>query len=745
MPTPNVPRRFRRAYPIPVGIALLAAALSLGAAEPEDMEKRIDALVARMTIEEKVGQLIQIGGDANSGGLRPGQEEIIRRGQVGTLLDVRGAGNVNAAQKLAIAGSPLKIPLLFGYDVVHGYRTIFPVPLGIAASWDPAMAELSARVAADEASAAGVRWTFAPMVDIARDPRWGRMVEGAGEDPYLGAAMARSYVRGFQGSDYGDPLRVVACAKHWVGYGAVEGGRDYNSAELSERTLRTVHFPPFRAARDAGVGTFMSALNALDGVPGAADRFALTDVLRGEWKFDGPVIADYLSVVQLVDHGVAADLRDAAREAIRAGIDMEEEGRAFRNLPALVADGSVSEKSLDAAVRRVLRVKFRLGLFDRHEVDPNRERRTLLNRENLDAARKVASRSLVLLKNEGKLLPLTDRVRSIAVLGPFADDRQTPLGPWFADGRSDDVTSFLHALNDRAPGRGLKITHAPGCAPTGDDGSRIAEAARIAREADVAVLVVGEPSNQSGEATSKTDLDLPGRQLDLVKAVHATGTPVVVVLMNGRPLTMNWVAENVPAILEAWFPGTQGGPAIADVLLGVADPGGKLPVTFPRSVGQIPLYYAHRNTGRPASDSKYTSKYIDSPVTALFPFGHGLSYAEFRLSNLSLDHATISRGGELVASVTATNTGDRDGEEVVQLYIRDEVASVSRPVKELKGFERVRLRPGESRVVRFPIGPEHLGFYDRQMQFVVEPGKFRVIAGTSSEGGVEAEFEVKVP
>jgi beta-glucosidase len=552
-------------------------------------------------------------------------------------------------------------------------------------------------------------------------------------------------VRGLQGDDYGAPDRVVACAKHWVAYGAAESGREYNAADLSERTLRAVYFPPFRAALDAGVGTFMTALSTVDGIPATAHPFTLGAVLRGEWKFDGLVVSDYNAVKQLVAHGLASDESEAARLALLAGIDMEEESRLFNTHgPQLIKDGRLPMARVDEAVRRVLRLKLRLDLFDRPYADEARECAVLLNPEHLAAAREIAGRSLVLLKNEGGLLPLRKDLRSIAVLGPLADDRETPLGHWRGDGKEEDVVTLLAGIRAKVAERGgsIRVDYAEGCSVEGEEAGGIAEAVRLARRADVAIVAVGESAAMSGEASSRTSLDLTGRQTDLVRAVQETGTPTVVVLINGRPLTIDWIADHVPAILEAWFGGTQGGHAIADALFGDINPGGKLPVTFPRVVGQVPIYYSHLNTARPASDDRYTSKYIDAPVTPLFPFGHGLSYTRFRLSDLCLGARGIPTDGCLDVSVDAENIGDRAGDEVVQLYVRDVAASVVRPVKELRGFERVALRPGEERTVRFTLTPRALGFYDCRMRFVVEPGEFRVIVGTSSAGGMEAGFQV---
>jgi beta-glucosidase len=743
-----------------------------------DIENRIEALLRRMTIEEKLGQLQQLDGHAD-GRFKDEQPELARRGLLGSTLNVRGARNTNELQRAALEGSRLKIPLIFGFDVIHGYRTIFPIPLGESASWDPSAVERAAAIAAAETRAAGVHWTFAPMVDIARDARWGRIAEGSGEDPYLGSALARARVRGFQGADFSAPDRVVACAKHWVAYGAAEAGRDYNTTDMSERTLREVYFPPFKAAVEAGVGTFMSAFNDLNGVPTSGNRFTLTDVLRGEWKFDGFVVSDYESVREMLNHRYAADEREAARLGLNAGVDMEMVSRLYnRNGAELLRAGELTTATLDEAVRRVLRIKFRAGLFERPYADEARERDALLNPAHLRAAREVAARSLVLLKNERETLPLSKSVRSVAVIGPLADDPKAVLGSWTGDGRPEDSVTLLAGIRAKVSpqtrvryakgvaieGRGVTgnydapppdATNAGGtnvASAAGTEAARLAttpvgpeafaEAVRLARESDVVVLAVGETAEMSGEAASRTSLDLPGRQLELIQAIHATGKPYVVVLMNGRPLSINWPAENSPAILETWFAGTQAGHAIADVLFGDVNPGGKLPVTFPRNAGQAPLYYNHKSTGRPPTDQKYTSKYLDVPWTPLYPFGYGLSYTTFRLSDLRLSAPRINPQGRLTVSVEVENTGRREGDEVVQLYIRDVASSVTRPVRELRGFERVTLRPGERRRVEFTLGPEQLGFYDQRMRFVVEPGEFKLYAGTSSVGGLEASFHV---
>jgi beta-glucosidase len=712
----------------------------------EDLEKKIDALLAQMTLEEKLGQLQQLDGHAD-GRYREEHVELIRKGRLGSTLNVRGAARTNELQRVAMEGSRLKIPVLFAFDVIHGYRTVFPVPLGLASSWDAAAAEKAASIAADESSAAGVRWTFSPMVDIARDPRWGRIVEGAGEDPFLGSTMAYAAVRGYQGRDYSAPDKIIACAKHWVGYGAAEGGRDYNTTEISENTLRNIYFPPFKAALDAGAGTFMSAFNDLNGVPTSANPFTLTRILREEWKFDGFVVSDYESIRELLNHGSAADEAEAARLALTAGVEMEMVSRLYnKHLPAAVKDGKVSTAVIDEAVRRVLRIKFRLGLFEKPYTDEAREKTSLLSREHATAAREIAARSIVLLKNEREVLPLANGIKSIAVIGPLADNQVDLIGSWTGDGKSEDVVTLLAGIKAKVS-PATKINYAKGCEIDGGSADGIAAAVNIARESDVAIIAAGEAAGMSGEAASRSSLDLPGRQLELIQAVQramqGTAKPVVVVLMNGRPLAINWVAENVPAILETWFAGTQGGNAIADVLFGDVNPGGKLPVTFPRNVGQVPIYYNHKNTGRPPdAANKYTSKYLDAPWTPLYPFGYGLSYTKFRFSNLQLNSERIAPNGKLTVSVEVENTGMRAGDEVVQLYLRDLAGSVTRPIKELKGFQRLTLHSGEKRRVEFELTAEHLGFWNRENRFVVEPGKFKVMVGGNSIDLIESGFEV---
>jgi beta-glucosidase len=730
-----------------VVILSLTSAPSSQSQKRQNVEARINALLARMTLEEKLGQLQQLDGEAN-GNYRPEHLQMVREGRLGSTLNVRGAQKTNQLQRIALTESRLKIPLIFGFDVIHGYRTIFPIPLGEAASWDPVAVERSASVAAAEARAAGVHWTFAPMVDIARDPRWGRIAEGSGEDPYLGSVMARARVLGFQGMDYSANDKVVACAKHWVAYGAAEAGRDYNTTNVSERSLREVYFPPFKAAVDAGVGTFMSAFNDLDGVPASANHFTLTDVLRSEWKFDGFVVSDYTSVEELIKHGVAADGAGAAREALNAGVDMEMVSRLYnKHAGELIKERKLSVQTIDEAVRRVLRVKFRLGLFDQPYANEELERHVIFNSANVAAAREIAARSMVLLKNDRDVLPLDKNIRTIALIGPLADSRLDMLGSWTGDGKPEDAVTLLQGIKAKMPQ--AKIHFAKGCDVNCEQVDGFEEALRAVKDSAVAIIVVGESADMSGEAASRSSLDLPGRQLDLVKAVQATGKPTVVVLMNGRPLTINWIAENTPAILETWFAGSQAGNAIADVLFGDVNPGGKLPVTFPRAVGQIPLYYNYKNTGRPPdANNKYTSKYLDVDWRPLFPFGYGLSYTQFKITNLQLSAHTVQslRGNDrIMVSVDVENTGKRTGDEVVQLYIHDVAASVTRPVKELKGFQRVTLQPGEKKRLEFALTAKELGFWNREMRFTVEPGEFKVMVGANSEDLLEAKFEIEKP
>jgi beta-glucosidase len=704
----------------------------------------VDSLLARMTLEEKLGQLNQISNGPDSAT----RADLIRQGRIGSFLNVAGADTTRRLQRIAVEQSRLHIPLLFSLDVIHGFRTIYPVPLGEAASWDPAIAGRTSRMAAVEAAAAGLHWTFAPMVDIARDPRWGRVVEGAGEDPYLGNALAAARVRGFQGLNLREPSAVAATAKHFAAYGAAEGGRDYNTAEVSERTLREVYLPPFRAAACAGAATFMAGFNDIAGVPDHSNPWLLTDILRGEWGFDGLVVSDWTGVAELVNHGIGADNGAVGKAALDAGVDVDMVSEIYsKSLPALVRNGTVSMAKVDEAVRRMLRLKYRLGLFTDpyRSIDPARERAATLTAENRALARDAGRRSIVLLKNDGGVLPLRKDVRTLAVIGALAADSGAAIGNWSAFGRAEDATSVLTGIR-RAVSAGTTVRYARGASPESDDTTGIAQAVSVARGADAVVLVIGETPGMSAEASSRASIDLPGAQLRLAQAVKATGVPVVVVLMNGRPLATQWLHDNVPAIVETWFLGTEHGSATADVLFGDVNPAGRLPVTVPRVTGQIPIYYAHRNTGRPPSaPNKYSSKYLDVSFEPLYVFGHGLSYTTFEYGAPTLSATTMRPGDSLRVDVEVTNTGRTAGDEVVQLYLRDEVASIARPVRELRGFRRVHLAPGERRTVRFTLDVRDLAFYDADMHHVAEPGAFRVFAGGSSAATRDARFTLVTP
>jgi beta-glucosidase len=742
---------------IPTFCAVMVGAslvLQSGAHNTSGVESRVNDLLARMTIEEKFGQLQQLDGHAD-GRFRPEHLDLVRKGLLGSTLNVRGADNVNAMQRVAMEESRLRIPVIFAFDVIHGYRTVFPIPLGETASWDPQAVEEAAAIAAAEAKAAGLHWTFAPMVDIARDARWGRIAEGSGEDAHLGSIMATARVRGFQGDDFSRPDRVIACAKHWVAYGAAEAGRDYNTTDMSEHTLRSVYFPPFKAAVDAGVGTFMSAFNDLNGVPASANPFTLSTVLRREWRFDGVVVSDYNSVTELINHRLAADAADAARQALASGVDMEMVSRSYATEgPRLVKEGRLPIEAVDEAVRRVLRMKIRAGIFEQPYADAAREKATIMRAEYRTAARRLAARSMVLLKNDRGTLPLAPAIARLAVIGPLADNRPEMMGNWTGDGKEADVVTVLQGIR-AAVSPATAVTYAKGvdldlevlaAAPAGDAAADAAidQAVKTASNADAIVLVIGETGAMSGEASSRASLELPGRQLDLAKRIVALNKPVAVVLMNGRPLAIEWLAEQAPAILEAWFPGTEAGNAVADVLFGRVNPGGKLPVTFPRATGQAPIYYNYKTTGRPPNEKeKYTSKYLDVPWTPLYPFGHGLSYTQFRISDARFSAPSVGPDGTATLTVTVENAGSRDGDEVVQVYVSDLVRSVTPPIQELKAFRRVPLKAGERRQIEFTLGPRELGFYNRDLKWIVEPGAFSVRVSNSSAGGVTVPLEVR--
>ena len=698
---------------------------------------RVEDLLGRMTLEEKIGQMCQYTRYPKK------HEELVKAGKVGSFLNVTGAEQTNKVQRIAVEQSRLGIPLIFGLDVIHGYSTIYPIPLAMASSWDLEMVKKAASIAAAEASSEGIHWTFAPMVDIARDPRWGRIAEGAGEDTYLGSAMARALVEGFQGENLAHPDTIVACPKHYVAYGGAEGGRDYNTVEVSERTLRDVYLPPFKAAVEAGSVTLMSAFNDLNGVPASANRFTLTTVLREEWGFKGFVVSDWNSIGELVNHGIAVTQEQAGKEAVEAGVDMDMEGNVYQTtLARLVEEGTVSEKTVNDAVRRILTIKFRLNLFDRPYIDPSLATKVIQCKEHIEAARDFACRSMVLLKNENGLLPLKKDLKRIAVIGPLADEQIALLGCWSCMGKPEDVVTVLEGIKNKVS-RKTKVLYAKGCDIQGDSTKDFKDATDKAKAADVAIVVVGESSEMSGEGGCRSSLDLPGVQEKLVRAVCETGVPVVMVLLNGRPISISWSAEHVSAILEAWHPGMQGGNAVADILFGDFNPGGRLPVTFPRTVGQVPIYYNHKNTGRPPTSFRFTSKYIDLPSTPLFPFGHGLSYTQFEYSNLIISPKKIMPDGKVEISLDVKNVGAREGDEFVQLYLRDLVGSVTRPVKELKGFQRIRLKSGEKMTVKFVVGPKQLAFVNHGMKRVVEPGTFKVMVGGSSEDiKLTGSFEV---
>jgi beta-glucosidase len=699
---------------------------------------RVESLLSRMTIEEKVGQLVQLPGGrqkAVNSRIDDALRARVRRGEIGSLLNVAGAAEANALQRVAVEESRLGIPLLYGLDVIHGYRTIFPVPLAMAASFDPAVTERAARVAAIEASAAGVHWTFSPMVDVAPDPRWGRIVEGAGEDPFLGAAMAVAQVRGYQGDDLARPGTIMATAKHFAAYGAALGGRDYDGADISERTLNEVHLPPFHAAAQAGAGSFMAAFNSVAGVPMHANRPLLTGILRDTWGWRGPVVSDWMGVAELIAHGVAGDGGQAAALALAAGVDIDMASQLYSGtLRATLERDPALMPQLDEAVRRVLAAKERLGLFDDpyRGADPAREAAVMVSAEHRAVARAAALRSIVLLKNEGNVLPIARTARRIAVIGALADDANSQLGSWRALGRTEDVRPLLAALRESLPA-GAELVYEAGASPRSDDRSGIPAAVAAARGADIVLLVVGEDFDFSGEARSRSDLTLPGAQQALADAVLDTGTPVAVVLMNGRPLAIERLAERAPAILETWFLGIEAGPAIADILLGRASPGGRLPISFPRASGAVPFTYNRLPSGRPADPdpARDTVRYRDLPITPLFPFGHGLSYTRFDYGELAVDRGSISPGQSVTVSVTVRNSGSVAGDEVVQLYVRDSVASVSRPLQELRGFRRVSLRSGEAKRVSFTLSPAQFAIWDAG-SWRIEAGEIQLMVGSSS-------------
>jgi beta-glucosidase len=750
----------------------IAAASKTGITDPK-IDARVDALLRSMTLEEKVGQLVQYSaGQATGPGTgRTDYKDMIAQGQIGSLLNVIDTPLINEYQRIAIEKSRLHIPLLFGLDVIHGFRTEFPIPIGMASTWDAELVEKASHIAALEASAIGIRWTFSPMVDITRDARWGRMAEGAGEDPFLGSAMATAYVRGYQGVRLDAPDSIAACVKHFVGYGAAEGGRDYNTTEISEHTLREFYLPPFHAAVDAGTATLMSAFNSLNGVPSSANPFTLTQILRKEWGFEGMVVSDWSSIGELVAHGIAVDDATAARKAFLAGVDMDMTSSLYHDdLVQLVRSGAVPEANVDESVRRVLGVKFALGLFEHPYTDEGRAKQAFFLPENLQLAQGIAERSFVLLKNTsavgGKpLLPISNNVKTVAVIGPLADNPSDPEGSSLQ--HVNGVLSFPAELARRlGEGHVIREKGAGILESNSNNKDEIAAAVAAAKHADLAILTLGESPNMSGEAASRSNLGLPGRQQELLEAIVNTGKPVVLILFSGRPLTLPWAFEHVPAVLAAWMPGTETGAALARTLFGESNPSGRLVVSWPRSVGQEPLYYNALSTGRPPgstdltrapydTESRYVSRYIDEQNSPQFPFGYGESYTSFRFGAIAINQTELSAANlnqhlrveanatsVLTAAADISNTGSRAGEELVQLYIRLQGTSTTQPVRALKGFERVALAPGETKRVIFNLAPEAFAIWNDHNQFTIEPANVTVWIGPDSASGSEATLKI---
>ena len=727
------------------------------------LDTKVDSVLQLMTLEEKVGQLNQYNGFWDITGPTPkeGQAakkyEDLKKGLVGSMLNVKGVKDVKALQKIAIEQTRLGIPLLFGFDVIHGYKTISPIPLAEAASWDLEAIKKSAAIAAEEAAAVGLNWTFAPMVDISRDARWGRVMEGAGEDPFLGSKIAVARVQGFQGEDLAATNTILACAKHFAGYAFAESGRDYNTVDISETVLQNTIFPPFKAAVDAGVRTFMNSFNELNGIPATGNAYLQREVLKRDWKFDGFVVSDWGSINEMITHGYAKDSKQAAEIAINAGSDMDMESSAYvEHLVALVKEGKVKESVIEDAARRILKVKFELGLFDDpyRYCDENRELQTLGKREFQEGVLDMAKKSIVLLKNEKELLPLKKSGQKIALIGALANDKTSPLGSWRIAADDDSAVSVLEGLQKYL---GNQLTYAKGANVTEGrtqfiwetkinmtNKSEFAEAISVAKQADIVVMVLGEHGLQSGEGRSRIDIGLPGVQQELLEAIFKVNPNVVLVLNNGRPLAIPWADENIPAIVEGWHLGTQSGNAIAQVLYGDYNPSGKLPMTFPRNVGQIPIYYNYKNTGRPVMnepESVFWSHYVDEKNTPLYPFGHGLSYSKFEYSNLQLSSKTFVKNGTIEVSVNLKNTGKVAGKEVVQLYIRDLIGSITRPVKELKGFEMIELQPNETKKVIFTIDEKTIEYFTANRKWEAEAGDFKVFIGGSSVTKLEGDFQ----
>lgn len=721
--------------------ALFLTTTLLGYAQQKTMDQKVEELLQKMTLEEKIGQLNQYTGDNTATGpltINPNKQQEIKEGKIGSMLNVMGWKYTRQYQELAMQ-SRLKIPLLFGLDVIHGYKVTFPLPLAEAASWDLKAIELSARISATEAAASGIHWTFAPMVDISRDPRWGRVMEGAGEDTYLGSKIAYARVKGFQGNKLGDLNSVMACAKHFAAYGAAVGGRDYNSVDMSDRMLWETYLPPFKATVDAGVATFMNSFNDINGIPATANKYIQRDILKGKWDFQGFVVSDWGSIGEMIAHGYSKDSKDAAEKAILAGSDMDMESNAYRyNLAQLVNENKVPMSIVDDAVRRILRKKFELGLFDDPYRYANKERQeaALRNPEHTKAARAMAVKSIVLLKNEKNILPLSKETKTIAFIGPMVKPKRINHGFWAIDLKDVDSTYIVsqwEGLQNKV-GKKTRLLYAKGCGVLDTDKSGFQEAIDVANQADVVILSIGERFDMSGEAKSRSNIHLPGVQEDLIKELQKTGKPIVILINAGRPLIFNWTADNMPTIVYTWWLGSEAGNAIADVLFGDYNPSGKLPMTFPRDEGQIPIYYNHFSTGRPSinEDKVYKSAYIDLPNSPKFPFGFGLSYTTFKYGDLQLSKTKINSAETLEVTMTITNTGKLAGEEVVQFYLQDKFGSVVRPIIELKDFQKVNLQAGETKTLKFIIDNEKLSFYNQALEFKSEPGEFNIMIGSSS-------------
>ena len=712
-------------------------------------DSQIKDLMGKMTLDEKIGQMNMLTSDWDVTGpvMRAGYKEAIKSGKAGTLLNAFTADYTRELVQLSVDSTRLGIPIILGYDVIHGHRTIFPFPMAEACSWDLEAMGKSARIAAVEASAEGIHWTFAPMVDISRDPRWGRVMEGAGEDTWLGSKIAEVRVKGFQGDDISKNNTILACTKHFAAYGAPEAGRDYGTVDMSKRVLMEIYMPPFQATVDAGVKTFMTAFNELDGVPSTGNKWLWTDLLRGEWGWDGFIVTDYTAINEMVPHGVAGDLYDASVLAANAGIDVDMVGDAYiNNLKKAVENGDVKESTIDAAVYQILKAKYELGLFEdpyRYN-DATREKKEILSPEKVAFARKSAAESMVLLKNDKEVLPFSKDIKTIAVIGPLADEKEDLIAAWSAAGdRANRPVTVLEGVKNKV-GDNVKVLYAKGTEVEGTSTKGFAEAIKIAKQADVVLLAIGEKYWMSGEAASKSNIDMPGNQEALAKEIFKANKNTAIILMNGRPLTIEELDKTAPAILETWFAGTEAGNAIADVVFGDYNPAGKLVMTFPRNVGQIPIYYNHKNTGRPLDpNEKYTTKYLDVPNTPLYPFGYGLSYTTFEYSNLKVDKNEITEDQIVNISIDVKNTGNYDGEEVVQMYIHDVVGSVTRPVRELRGFEKVMLKKGETKTIKLSLNKKDLSFYRLDMTFGTEPGKFDVYVGGSSDAEDKVSFTLK--